>query len=89
MDHQTQAPHKAFAATMNDLLLLNEAKARQLDVELITGEQIDKILARAVKAMPPVVERIKAALQEQDTITFFWHTKPIPIFFTSKVLMVA
>ena len=58
------ALRKAFAATMNDPLLINEAKARQLDVELVTGAQIDEILAQAVKASPSVVQRVRTALQE-------------------------
>jgi hypothetical protein len=49
---------------MNDPLLINEAKARQLDVELVTGAQIDEILAQAVKASPSVVQRVRTALQE-------------------------
>ena len=58
------ALRKAFESAMKDPLLIADAQARQLDIELVTGNQIDAILVQASKASPSVLERVKTALQE-------------------------
>jgi hypothetical protein len=52
----------AFAATMRDPDFLKEAEKAKLDVDLVTGEEVDTVLKEAASASPDVVNRLKQAL---------------------------
>jgi tripartite-type tricarboxylate transporter receptor subunit TctC len=52
----------AFAKTMNDPELLAEAKKRGWDIDLTTGDELEK-LAKEIMVQPPdVIERVKKML---------------------------
>jgi tripartite-type tricarboxylate transporter receptor subunit TctC len=52
----------AFTKTMNDPELLAEAKKRGWDIDLTTGDELEK-LAKEIMVQPPdVIERVKKML---------------------------
>ena len=52
----------AFSKTMNDPELLAEAKKRGWDIDLLAGEELEK-LAKEIMVQPPdVIERVKKML---------------------------
>lgn len=51
---------RAFDATMKDPRFLEDAKQRGLDVDPITGEEMDALIARMYETPPAIVERVKA-----------------------------
>jgi tripartite-type tricarboxylate transporter receptor subunit TctC len=55
----------AFAATMRDPAFLKEAEKAQLDVDLVTGEEVDTVLKSAANAPAEVVNRLKQALDRK------------------------
>jgi tripartite-type tricarboxylate transporter receptor subunit TctC len=57
------ALRKAFAATMLDPEFLAEAQKVQLEIDPMTGEAIDALLARAYSAPPAVVARAAALIE--------------------------
>jgi tripartite-type tricarboxylate transporter receptor subunit TctC len=52
----------AFAATMRDPEFLKEAAKAKLDVDLVTGAEVDKVLQTAATAPAGVIERVKQSL---------------------------
>jgi tripartite-type tricarboxylate transporter receptor subunit TctC len=56
------ALRKGFDATMTDKEFVAEAKALSLDVEPVTGAEIDKLIAELYRASPDVVARAKAVI---------------------------
>ncbi len=60
---RADALRKAFSAAMRDPALIADAQARQLDIGLVTGQQIEDILQQASKAPPHVLARVKEALE--------------------------
>ena len=58
------ALRKAFADTTHDAQFLADAEKAQLEIDLVTGEEIDAILARIYKTPKAVIERAKAAMED-------------------------
>jgi tripartite-type tricarboxylate transporter receptor subunit TctC len=56
------AIRNAFAATMKDPEVLKEAAKAKLDVDLVTGAEVDKVLKDASTAPASVIERVKQSL---------------------------
>ena len=56
------ALREAFAATMKDPAFLAEAKKTGLEINPVTGPQIEAILASIFSASPDVVERLRDLL---------------------------
>jgi len=54
---------KAFAATMNDPQFKAEAEKSKLDLDPLTGEEVQKMIAGIFKLPPSVVENLKKALK--------------------------
>jgi hypothetical protein len=52
----------AFAATMRDPALLEDAQRARLDVSLVTGEEVDALLNESAGAPKDVLVRVKQAL---------------------------
>jgi tripartite-type tricarboxylate transporter receptor subunit TctC len=52
----------AFAATMRDPALLEDAQRARLDVSLVTGEEVDALLKESAGAPKDVLDRVKQAL---------------------------
>jgi hypothetical protein len=52
----------AFAATMRDPALLEDAQRARLDVSLVTGEEVDVLLKESAGAPKDVLDRVKQAL---------------------------
>lgn len=52
----------AFKATMDDPAFLADAKKRKMDLEYMSGEKVQKIVAKTIAAPKSVVERFKKAL---------------------------
>ena len=53
----------AFAATMKDPDFLKDAAKSNIDVELVTGEEVEQVLQTAAKAPTEVIERVKSLLK--------------------------
>ena len=47
---------------MRDPAFLKEAEKAKLDVDLVTGEEVDTVLKNAAAASPAVIDRLKQAL---------------------------
>jgi tripartite-type tricarboxylate transporter receptor subunit TctC len=59
-----QALRRAFDATMKDPAYLEEAKSQKMDVDPMTGEEMEKLL-KAIYASPPdLVQRLKTAIDQ-------------------------
>lgn len=56
---------KAFDETMKDPAFLAEAEKRKLDLDPITGDEIQKLVDELYTAPPSVVERVKDILAQQ------------------------
>jgi tripartite-type tricarboxylate transporter receptor subunit TctC len=59
-----QAIRRAFDATMQDPAYLEEAKAQQMFVEPMTGEEMQDLIKSFYANPPDLVERLKAAIAE-------------------------
>ena len=53
----------AFEATMMDPEFVAEANKRNIELKLVTGEQVLDVLRRAAAAPPQVIDRVKKALE--------------------------
>jgi hypothetical protein len=53
---------KAFVAALNDTALRAEAGKMQLDVEPMTGENLQKLVLELYSTPPRVIERARQAL---------------------------
>lgn len=58
-----KALRAAFDATMKDAAFIEEAKRAQLDLQPLSGEELQKIVEEIVATPPRVVERLKAVLE--------------------------
>jgi tripartite-type tricarboxylate transporter receptor subunit TctC len=56
---RTSALRRAFDATMHDEAFLVEALKANLDVELVTGEEMDALIREAYASPPTLVERMR------------------------------
>jgi len=55
----------AFAATMRDPDFLKEAERANLEVDLVTGAEVENVLASAAAAPASVIERVRQALDRK------------------------
>ena len=55
----------AFVAVMQDPNMIAEAKLQQLDLTLVTGPQIEAILADVYATPQPVIDEMRSLLQER------------------------
>lgn len=62
----TATLRQAFDATMKDPEFLAEADKRKLDIDAITGQQVQDIIGELFKTPPAVVERVKAILGDKS-----------------------
>ena len=53
----------AFKKMMEDKTFLDEAKNRKMDIEYLSAEAVEKVVANTVKAPPKIVARFKQALE--------------------------
>jgi hypothetical protein len=53
----------AFAATLRDPDFLKEAAKAKLDVDVVTGAEVDQVLKDAANAPESVIDRVKQALK--------------------------
>ena len=60
---RVEALRKAFAETLVDPELRADAERAHLDVEPVSGEDVQKLIAKAYSAPKEVVERVKRALE--------------------------
>lgn len=61
-EDRARALKAAFNATMKDPAFLAEAAKRNIEVELVTGEEVTEVLKRAAASPPAVLERVNKAL---------------------------
>jgi tripartite-type tricarboxylate transporter receptor subunit TctC len=59
---RAKALREAFARTLVDREFLAEAEKRQIEINLVAGEEVDSVLKRAASASPEVIARVKQAL---------------------------
>lgn len=57
------AMRQAFAATMSDPRFLADAKKRKMDVEPMSGEKIQAVIAKSVATPQAIIEKARAALK--------------------------
>jgi tripartite-type tricarboxylate transporter receptor subunit TctC len=62
---RAQALRDAFAASLRDPQLLADAAAANTDIDLVTGEEVERIIKQAFATSPALIERIQAALGRQ------------------------
>ncbi len=60
---RVKALRAAFDATMKDVAFVEEAKKAQLDLQPVSGEELQKIVDEIVATPPRVVERLKTVLE--------------------------
>jgi tripartite-type tricarboxylate transporter receptor subunit TctC len=56
------ALRRAFDATMKDKALVTEAAKAQIDVDAVTGEEVQQLVAKMFATPAPIIERTKQAL---------------------------
>jgi tripartite-type tricarboxylate transporter receptor subunit TctC len=59
-----QALRRAFDATMKDVAYLEEAKSQKMDVDPMTGEEMEKLLKTIYASPPELVQRLKVAIDQ-------------------------
>jgi tripartite-type tricarboxylate transporter receptor subunit TctC len=62
---RVEALRKAFSTTMIDSAFLEDARKTGLDIDLVTGAEVDDILARAYALSPIIVAQAKELLDEK------------------------
>jgi hypothetical protein len=61
-EDRARALKAAFNATMKDPVFIAEAAKRNIEVELVTGEEVTEVLKRAAASPAAVLERVNKAL---------------------------
>jgi hypothetical protein len=61
---RVRALRKAFNETTRDPRFLADAEKEQLEIELVTGEEIEAILTRLYQTPPAVIERARRAMDD-------------------------
>ena len=62
-EDRVQALRRAFDATMKDPEFLADAAKLKLEIDAITGEQAQELIARVLKTPAPVADRVRKALE--------------------------
>ena len=52
----------AFAATLKDPEFLKDAEKANLEIDLVTGEEVENVLRTAAASPPEVIDRVKSLL---------------------------
>jgi len=60
---RVQALRRAFDATMKDPAFVADAAKLQLQVDPMTGEEVQTLVAQLAETPPEVVARVRAALE--------------------------
>jgi hypothetical protein len=60
---RVQALRRAFDATMKDPDFLADATKLKLEIDAITGEQAQELIARVSQTPAPIAERVRKALE--------------------------
>ena len=60
---RAQALRAAFAASLRDPQLLSDAAAANTDIDLVTGEEVERIIMQSFATPPALIKRIRAALE--------------------------
>ena len=60
---RVQALRRAFDATMKDPAFVADAAKLQLQVDPMTGEEVQTLVAQLAETPPAVVARVRAALE--------------------------
>jgi tripartite-type tricarboxylate transporter receptor subunit TctC len=60
------ALRKAFDQTMTDQAFIDEARARALDVNPVTGAEIERLVAEIYQTPPEIVALAKAAVAPEQ-----------------------
>jgi hypothetical protein len=58
-----QALRRAFDATMKDPEFLADATKFSLEIDPLTGEQVQEVIARVIRTPEPVAARVRKALE--------------------------
>ena len=61
---RVHALRRAFDATMKDAAYLEEAKSQKMDVDPMTGEEMEKLLKTIYASPPELVQRLKTAIDQ-------------------------
>jgi tripartite-type tricarboxylate transporter receptor subunit TctC len=64
-EDRVQALRRAFDATMKDPEFLADAKKLSLEIDPITGEEAQKLIARVLATPEPIAARVRKALEVQ------------------------
>lgn len=59
---RVQTLRKAFMATLKDPEFVAEAKKAMLEIDPLTGEEVEKVVAEMFNISPPLMEKLKAVL---------------------------
>jgi tripartite-type tricarboxylate transporter receptor subunit TctC len=59
-----QAVRHAFDATMKDAAYREESKSQKMDVDPMTGEEMEKLLKTIYASPPELVQRLKTAIDQ-------------------------
>ena len=62
-DDRVQALRRAFDATMKDPDFLADAKKLSMEIDPLTGEQVQEVIARVMKTPEPIAARVRKALE--------------------------
>ena len=62
-DDRVQALRRAFDATMKDPEFLADAKKLSMEIDPITGEQAQELIAKVLATPQPIAERVRKALE--------------------------
>jgi tripartite-type tricarboxylate transporter receptor subunit TctC len=60
---RAQALRRAFDATLKDPAFLAEAEKLKLDVNPVTGEEVDRLIAELYASPKDIVEEARAAIK--------------------------
>jgi tripartite-type tricarboxylate transporter receptor subunit TctC len=60
---RVEALRRAFDATMKDPEFLADAKKFSLEIDPLTGEQVQEVIARVIKTPQPVADRVRKAIE--------------------------
>ncbi len=62
-EDRVQALRRAFDATMKDPEFLSDAKKLSMEIDPITGEQAQELIARVLNTPQPVADRVRKAIE--------------------------
>ena len=60
---RVEALRRAFDATMRDQAFIADAARLQLEIDPMTGEEVQALVAQLTRTPPEIVARVRAALE--------------------------